>query len=121
MNYDKFLKNLAKAYLVMMVFAIIFLFRGRQSKVKDYKLSEDITYSGEMDGNKFYGQGTLLTKDGLYKGNFKDGLIEGDGVYIGDDYYYIRKGKDTYIKYNDGRIFRKDKDKWEQVDEKRED
>lgn len=120
MDYDKFIKNLGKAYLVMVAFAIIFLLRGRTSTVKDYKLNDGLTYTGQMERKKFQGQGSLLTKDGLYKGNFEDGLIKGDGVFIGDNYYYMRKGKDTYIKYNDGRIFVKDKDKWEQVDEKRE-
>ena len=36
-------------------------------------------YVGNFSRDKMHGQGELLTKDGKYTGNFKDGIKEGLG------------------------------------------
>ena len=36
-------------------------------------------YDGTFKYNKFDGLGTLKTKDGVYSGEFKDGLKDGEG------------------------------------------
>ena len=49
--------------------------------------------------------------------DFDKGRIGKDGVYIGDNFYYIKEKGQVKIKFNDGRIYKKKDGKWEEVED----
>lgn len=117
MDYKKFMEYFAKFSLGLMIVAGMYiLVKPATKKVTSYKVNEDMAYTGKLVHGKFEGSGVLATKDGLYKGDFSNGRFTKDGTFIGKDYYYIKKGDTVTIKYNNGRVFVKEKDKWKEVD-----
>ncbi|EGC82869.1 hypothetical protein [Anaerococcus prevotii] len=117
MDYKKFMEYFAKFSLGLMIVAGMYiLIKPATKKVTSYKVNEDMTYTGKLVHGKFEGNGVLATKDGLYKGDFSNGRFVNDGIFIGKDYYYIKKDDTVTIKYNNGRVFVKEKDKWKEVD-----
>lgn len=117
MKYDDFISLFSKASLIFMVVAGLYiLVKPNTRNVKNYKLDKDLTYTGRLVNGKFEGEGALNSKDGLYKGDFSKGRFAENGTFIGKDYYYIRENGKVTIKFNDGRVYKKTKDKWEELE-----
>lgn len=115
MDYKKFLSYFAKFCLGIFILGGLYtIFKPKTKKVIEYKLADDLIYTGKLYRGKFQGKGVLKTKDGLYKGDFDKGRLVGDGIFIGDCYYYIKDNKEVKIKYNDGRVYKKVNGKWEE-------
>jgi len=78
-----------------------------------YQWNSSEYYIGNFSQNKLDGAGDLITKDYTYKGKFKDGKKEGEGVYIDHLHHYKFKGLFESnvphglgeIKFEDGAIF----------------
>ncbi|EEI82612.1 hypothetical protein [Anaerococcus tetradius] len=115
MDYKKFLSYFAKLCLgIFIIGGLYTILKPKTKNVTDYKLADGLLYTGKLYRGKFQGKGVLKTKEGLYKGDFKKGRLVGEGVYIGDSYYYIKDKKEVKIKYNDGRVYKKVNGKWEE-------
>ena len=118
MEYKKFLEYFAKFSLGVFILGGIYTIgRPKRQSVTDYKLTEDISYTGDLYQGKFQGKGVLAAKEGIYKGDFDKGRIGKNGVYIGDNFYYIKENGQVKIKFNDGRIYKKANGKWEEVED----
>ena len=118
MEYKKFLEYFAKFSLGVFILGGIYTIgRPKRQSVTDYKLTEDISYTGDLYQGKFQGKGVLAAKEGIYNGDFDKGRIGKNGVYIGDNFYYIKENGQVKIKFNDGRIYKKKDGKWEEVED----
>lgn len=118
MEYKKFLEYFAKFSLGVFILGGIYTIgRPKTKSVTNYKLTDDISYTGDLDQGKFQGKGVLKAKEGIYKGDFDKGRIGKNGVYIGDNFYYIKENGQVKIKFNDGRIYKKKDGKWEEVED----
>ncbi|KWZ76748.1 hypothetical protein [Anaerococcus tetradius] len=115
MDYKKFLSYFSKLCLgIFIIGGLYTILKPKTKNVTNYKLADGLLYTGKLYRGKFQGKGVLKTKEGLYKGDFKKGRLVGEGVYIGDSYYYIKDKKEVKIKYNDGRVYKKVNGKWEE-------
>lgn len=116
MTYENFYKYFAKFSLGLMILGGIYILVKPSSKnVKSYQVDDNLTYTGKLVHGKFEGKGALSSRDGLYKGDFASGRFTKDGIFIGKDYYYIKENGQVKIKFNNGRVFIKNKDQWEEV------
>lgn len=112
-------------FIIISLIYIVSLKKTRE--VSDYKLSEEISYSGKIVENKFSGQGELKSLYGTYSGNFEDGRFKGEGKFVNEDFTYEanfdkdKGNKDIKITLKDGSVYKKVDDTWRKIDEKNKD
>lgn len=113
---------------IFIIISLIYIFSLKKSReVSDYKLSEDISYSGKIVENKFSGDGELKNPYGKYIGNFEDGRFKGSGKFVNEDFTYEanfdkdKGNKDIKITLKDGSVYKKVDDTWRKIDEKNKD
>ncbi len=112
-------------FIIISLIYIVSLKKTRE--VSDYKLSEEISYSGKIVKNKFSGQGELKSPYGTYSGNFEDGRFKGEGKFVNEDFTYEanfdkdKGNKDIKITLKDGSVYKKVNDTWRKIDEKNKD
>ncbi|WP_311537603.1 hypothetical protein [uncultured Anaerococcus sp.] len=117
MDYKKYLSYLASLCLGLVVIGLIYSFAKPKTKsVANYKINEDLTYTGMIYKDKFQGEGVLKTKDGLLKASFDEGRPVGDFAYKASDYYYFKVKDQVIIKFKDGKTYKKADGKWEEID-----
>ena len=74
-------------------------------------------FEGSLDKEgKYDGIGTLKTKDGIFKGEFKNGLKEGKGEFIYLNGCRYEGGYKRSTKYGKGTFFNANKTKWYEGD-----
>lgn len=112
-------------FIIISLIYIVSLKKTRE--VSDYKLSEEISYSGKIVENKFSGQGELKSPYGAYSGNFEDGRFKGEGKFVNENFTYEanfdkdKGNKDIKITLKDGSVYKKVNDTWRKIDEKNKD
>lgn len=124
MDNKRFLSYFITITVVMMLSSIIYIFTlNRSYKVKDYKFTDDMIYSGTIKEDRFNGTGMMKTSDGTYHGSFSDGRFDKSGIFVGEDYTYMAKfdhknvNSNVTIKLSDGEIYKKINGSWEKVDD----
>lgn len=75
-------KNMMLIIGVLMAAAFVYTFHNPSNKtVSNYKLTDEITYNGQMNEGIFNGKGILKTPEGKYTGEFVDGRFSGNGKF----------------------------------------
>lgn len=122
MNQEKFLKYFITTSLaIMLISAIYILTINRSYEVKNYDLSNDYRYTGQVKRDKFNGSGVLQGPNGNFKGEFKDGRFGGKGIFVGEDFTYLANfdytstNKDIIIQLSNGEIYKKINGEWEMI------
>lgn len=127
MGNKRFLSKMSIGLAIIMVISLFYIISSNFKKeVKDYKLGENLYYTGTIKKNKFQGRSSLKSSDGTFSGAFKDSRFDGPGLFKGDDYMYIanfdkKKGNSNITVFlKNGNSYRKIDGKWKEMDDDNE-
>lgn len=122
MNNKKFLSSMAIGLAIVMLFSIFYIiFTNSKKEVKNYKLDENLSYTGFIEKNKFEGKGNLESADGTYIGNFEDGRFKDPGLFKAKDYTYTANfdkntgNSNINIHLKDGNAYTKVDGNWQEM------
>lgn len=79
--------------------------RGRFEGEGTYTYADGTTFRGTMRNGAFHGKGTLTFSNGVYEGNWVNGVEDGSGRFVFNDGLPFRKEKWDYCSSSDRRFW----------------